>query len=599
MPSVNFLLDHQKYKKSGWLYKQGGSVKTVKKRFCVLMANELFYFGKEDDEEHKGSIVLRGLVNRSSIAVEVKTVKATLTLKNCIEIPSDKRTYLVWTDSEYLAGEWVAALNDAYMESVEDKSGMGLRVPHREQQHGRVSVEEDEDSVNDHGDDLQLGGNLGGEKEKLSNKQLIELTIDSRDRFDNTSYLYENNCCIHTSLNANVFTVEPLQTSSTSNNTAINTLSKYLVTRKRQHGNRMTLEGAMLTAKAGDSIVLKPGKHYIPSTLLVTQSIYLIGQSDSSNPCEIILLQDASLDSTKPQPCACFSAPFVYCRNIKFVHYRNDDVNNDQFEQQQQASATNTVSQPNVIRGRLESNESVMSMNCCQFLSGQTIMLNCSMEVIYVPQQGGGETLFDCCWVSGNNTCVYFRKCSFVGGRNGLVCSISASSVVENECVFKQQKNHSILVTQQAKVEVRSSCTIHGSICLLHQSSSEISSSTIYSSNISVLDEASLSLHHNTIYLPNLKMITFNQQNSNTTDQQQQLKNKFVHNIFTSTEKITDPVKVSILNQSVPIIDDNQLQTSNNDLSMIYLFQNKNNMKNMLITKTAANTAILVASDYY
>ncbi|KAG2392584.1 hypothetical protein C9374_011309 [Naegleria lovaniensis] len=594
MPSAKFLMDHQKYRKSGWLYKQGGSYRSVKKRFCILLANELFYFSKEDDEEHKGSIVLRGPVNRSSIAVEVKN----LTLKNCIEIPSDKRTYLIWADSEYLAGEWAEALNDAYREfssvsgssSFKDPSSVMSSLNHSSYSSHRVNGGSgaDEDNLDDdsvgvhHGMDMSDSFSLALERKPLTNKQLIESTIDQKDKFENTNYVFENNCCIHSSISCNVYTVDALQNTSSGNN-IVNAVSKYLVTRKRQYGNKMTLDNAMNVAKSGDTLILKPGKHYIPSTLLMNRSLNLIGESDENNKCEIILLQDGTNDRQGPQPTICFNAPFSYCRNITFIHYRNDTINSK--ITLDPSSTTTTASQASIAKGRVEAHESVMSTNF--ILDNQSDATD-------------NHSLFDCCWVTGTQTCVYFRKCTFLGGRNGLVSSINSSSTVDHECVFKDQKNHSIILTQQAKLQVKGNSTIYGNICTMHQSSAEIFATTIYSPNISALDESCLNLHHNIFHLPTIKLITFNQ-SSHLQQQQQMLKNKLVHNSFKSVQEddqaSSSLCKISIMGQSCPIIDDNQV-TNKGETSLIYLFQTKQNMKNMLMKSPPSNTTILVASDF-
>lgn len=360
----------------------------------------------------------------------------------------------------------------------------------------------------------------------------------------------------------------------------------------------------MNTAKAGDTLILKSGKHYIPSTLLMDRSLNLIGESDENNKCEIILLQDGTNERQGPQPTICFNAPFSYCRNITFIHYRNDTINS-KITLDQSNTSTSATSQASIAKGRVEAHESVMSSNCCQFLSGQTILVNCTFEVVLDNQNDTNDSnsLFDCCWVTGTKTCVYFRKCTFLGGRNGLVSSINSSSTVDHECIFKDQKNHSIILTQQAKIQVKGNSTIYGNICAMHQSSIEIFATTLYSSNISALDESCLNLHHNVFHLPSIKLISFNQ---SLIPQQQALKNKLVHNFFKTVQAddqqqtFSSPplCKISIMGQSCPIIDDNQVETNKSELSLIYLFQTKQNMKNMLIKAPPSNTTILVASDF-
>lgn len=51
---------HSRHLKSGWLRKQGGTLRTWQRRWFVLNGDLLFYFAREDDLRPLGSIFLPG-----------------------------------------------------------------------------------------------------------------------------------------------------------------------------------------------------------------------------------------------------------------------------------------------------------------------------------------------------------------------------------------------------------------------------------------------------------------------------------------------------------------------------------------------------------
>lgn len=82
----------------GWLTKQGGSIKTWKRRYCVLKDNELWYYKNEvEAKEPQGKIVLDGY----SVDEEVGKIKQ----------PNAFRLYHPEARSFYISAESVKAKN--------------------------------------------------------------------------------------------------------------------------------------------------------------------------------------------------------------------------------------------------------------------------------------------------------------------------------------------------------------------------------------------------------------------------------------------------------------------------------------------------------
>jgi serine/threonine protein kinase len=84
----------------GWLRKQGGSIKTWKKRHCVIKDGALHY-SKAPGDRPLGQMGLKG-----SLIQNHKDPKR----KNCFEIGTETRLYLLVADTDKEKTEWVTAL---------------------------------------------------------------------------------------------------------------------------------------------------------------------------------------------------------------------------------------------------------------------------------------------------------------------------------------------------------------------------------------------------------------------------------------------------------------------------------------------------------
>jgi len=98
--------------KKGWVKKQGGRIKTWKKRWLVLKNNCLYYFKKEEDQDPCGIIPLENLLVRS------------------VELKGFKFTFEVYSQSEEIKscklenGQLVQGHHGSYLISVSDKNIM-------------------------------------------------------------------------------------------------------------------------------------------------------------------------------------------------------------------------------------------------------------------------------------------------------------------------------------------------------------------------------------------------------------------------------------------------------------------------------------------
>ena len=91
---------------SGWLTKQGGSIKTWKKRWCVLKDNELWYYKNEGDVKEQGTIVLDGY----TIDEDVGKVKQ----PNAFRLfHPDQRTFFLSAETVKAKGAWVRVLRSS------------------------------------------------------------------------------------------------------------------------------------------------------------------------------------------------------------------------------------------------------------------------------------------------------------------------------------------------------------------------------------------------------------------------------------------------------------------------------------------------------
>lgn len=101
--------------KSGFLTKQGGKIKTWKRRWFVLKGDTLYYFKSPTDRDKTGSITVE---TGSICKLEVENKKK----KNCFFSVSTKlRTYMMYADNEQSAKEWV----DLIVKAINDKKGGG------------------------------------------------------------------------------------------------------------------------------------------------------------------------------------------------------------------------------------------------------------------------------------------------------------------------------------------------------------------------------------------------------------------------------------------------------------------------------------------
>jgi parallel beta-helix repeat protein len=111
--------DLRSLNKSGWLVKQGGSIKTWKKRWCVLKENELYYYADKEDPEAKGSVNLSGFMIRVLNAKEATTE---VDKKFCIKIFQPQRTWYLAAESAQDVYEWGIALRKASLKFVGGKT---------------------------------------------------------------------------------------------------------------------------------------------------------------------------------------------------------------------------------------------------------------------------------------------------------------------------------------------------------------------------------------------------------------------------------------------------------------------------------------------
>jgi len=94
--------------REGWLTKQGGSIKTWKKRWFILKGNTLFYFKTRQDQDLTGSITLE---TASECKIEKSGGK-----KFFFSVSTAKRTYVIWASKEDVRNDWVSAINEKIAE---------------------------------------------------------------------------------------------------------------------------------------------------------------------------------------------------------------------------------------------------------------------------------------------------------------------------------------------------------------------------------------------------------------------------------------------------------------------------------------------------
>lgn len=96
--------------REGWLTKQGGSIKTWKKRWFVLKGATLFYFKTQKDTDVTGQIQLEPTSS-------CKTVPGKSTAKkHFFSVTTTRRTFLMWASDESTAQDWVKVINEKIAE---------------------------------------------------------------------------------------------------------------------------------------------------------------------------------------------------------------------------------------------------------------------------------------------------------------------------------------------------------------------------------------------------------------------------------------------------------------------------------------------------
>jgi len=101
--------------KSGWLTKEGGSVKSWKKRFCVIEGEELVYYKKENKKEKMGSILLQGE------HIKIQSKPNYKGRKFCFEVITPQRTYHCVANTETEMNLWIEALKQVLKKNQPEK----------------------------------------------------------------------------------------------------------------------------------------------------------------------------------------------------------------------------------------------------------------------------------------------------------------------------------------------------------------------------------------------------------------------------------------------------------------------------------------------
>lgn len=90
--------------KQGFLVKEGGNIKTWKKRWCVLKANSLYYCKKQNGTE----LGIIHLVNVTLVRVSSRKNK-----KHCFEIWTPERTYYMCAPNDAERDSWIETITSA------------------------------------------------------------------------------------------------------------------------------------------------------------------------------------------------------------------------------------------------------------------------------------------------------------------------------------------------------------------------------------------------------------------------------------------------------------------------------------------------------
>ncbi|KAL6061765.1 Rho GTPase-activating protein 25 [Balamuthia mandrillaris] len=88
--------------KKGYLTKQGGVVKSWRRRYCILKGNRLYYFKDRNDTSPQGVIMLD--------EAQVATAGPVTKKPNSFEIRAQNRVYYMFTDTTKQREEWMTAI---------------------------------------------------------------------------------------------------------------------------------------------------------------------------------------------------------------------------------------------------------------------------------------------------------------------------------------------------------------------------------------------------------------------------------------------------------------------------------------------------------
>ena len=113
-------MEEKNISKEGYLYKQGGLMKTWKKRYFVLKNNALIYYKQKGDANHVGIIYLSAFC--SVVDAQKKVGKA-----NSFELRTKERDYYFYTELErYDFEEWKSTFAEVFAwAQLEERSTAG------------------------------------------------------------------------------------------------------------------------------------------------------------------------------------------------------------------------------------------------------------------------------------------------------------------------------------------------------------------------------------------------------------------------------------------------------------------------------------------
>mmetsp|Transcript_3897 Transcript_3897/g.5841 ORF Transcript_3897/g.5841 Transcript_3897/m.5841 type:complete len:500 (-) Transcript_3897:103-1602(-) len=104
--------------RQGWLTKQGGSIKTWKKRWFILKGDTLFYFKTQKAQDVTGSITLEPTSTCQAVPAKSNAKK------HFFSVATTRRTFLMWASDEKTAQDWVKVINEKIAEK-NNKGGSG------------------------------------------------------------------------------------------------------------------------------------------------------------------------------------------------------------------------------------------------------------------------------------------------------------------------------------------------------------------------------------------------------------------------------------------------------------------------------------------